>query len=246
MTSNQFFSGRINPDASQAFLEGDEHHHLARVARIRTGDQVWIFDSRGQRFLTEVEEIGKDRTRLRIIRAAESGEEDLRIVLGQACAKPKAMDLIVQKATELGVSTIVPLRTARSLPQGESGGGKKLDRWRRIALEAAKQSCRPAVPEIEPVLALAALAGRDVPGEKIFLSENGGVLLREILMDGLKRIPRPDWVTLLTGPEGGWAPDEEKTLAGLGFRPVSLGRTIVRAETAAVCGVGMIAHFWNG
>lgn len=246
MTSNQFFSGRIDPDAFQAFLEGDEHHHLARVARIRAGDQVWIFDSRGKRFLTEVEEVGKDRTRLRIIRAAEGGEADLRIVLGQACAKPKAMDFIVQKATELGVSMIVPLRTARSLPLGESGGGKKLERWRRIALEAAKQSCRPAVPEIEPFLALAVFAGLDLPGEKIFLSENGGVLLREILMDGLKRIPRPDRVTLLTGPEGGWAPDEEKTLAGLGFHPVSLGRTIVRAETAAVCGVGMISHFWNG
>jgi len=122
LTSNQFISGRIERDASRAFLEGDEHHHLARVARIRAGDRVWIFDSRGNRFLTEVEEVGKDRTRLRIIRAADRGEEDLRIVLGQACAKPKAMDLIIQKATELGVSAIVPLRTACSLPQGSRAG----------------------------------------------------------------------------------------------------------------------------
>jgi len=70
--------------------------------------------------------------------------------------------------------------------------------------------------------------------------------MREILMEGLNNASRPDRITLLTGPEGGWAPDEEQTLSGLGFRPVSLGRTIVRAETAAVCGVGMISHFWNG
>jgi 16S rRNA (uracil1498-N3)-methyltransferase len=244
LTSNQFFVKRIDPNAGSIFLEGDEHHHLARVARIKAGDEVWIFDEVGSRFLAEVAAVMRDRTRLMIIRRGEAAAPRPAVVLGQAVIKPKNMDLIVQKAAELGVSAIFPLFSARALPGRVNGSGTKVDRWRKIALEAAKQSRRSTVPAIEKALELSAFIRQESSGRKLYLSENGGTKLGEVLTRELDGRPLPGSVTVVTGPEGGWAPEEEKDLAENGFDPISLGRTVLRAETAAIAAMAMIVHFW--
>jgi 16S rRNA (uracil1498-N3)-methyltransferase len=247
LTSNQFFVKRIDPGTSRAFLEGDEHHHLARVVRIRAGDEVWLFDEGGRRWLAEVEAISKDETRLRIIREEREKGRGVAITLGQSLIKPKAMDLVVQKASELGAAAIVPLVTARSAPGGRSGESmNKVERWRKIALEAAKQSNRAGAPVIVAPVGLGEFVGRDPDGRRLFLSENGGELLRDVLCPEAGGEVRPGAVTIVIGPEGGWAKGEEETLLQGGFGRISLGRTILRAETAAIAAVAMIAHFWNG
>ncbi len=242
MTSKQFFLERIDPAVPRAWLEGAEHHHLARVARIRPGEEIWIFDRQGNRYLAEVEAVGKDRSRLRIVGPAAAQDPGVPLTLGQALIKPANMDLIVRKAAELGVSVLVPLITARSLKglDGEAGG-KKIERWKKIALEAAKQSRRPAPASIAPFTPLGDLVARGTDGRRLYLSESGGKPLREVLSGsgGTSAI-------LLTGPEGGWTEAEETTLKEGDFEAVSLGRTVLRAETATIVAVGMIAHFWGG
>ena len=241
MTSKQFFLERIETGAARVWLEGPENHHLARVARIRAGESVWLFDGDGRRFQAEVEEVGRDRSRLRLVGPAEEPPPGLGIVLGQAVIKPANMDLVVRKAVELGATTIVPLVTARSLPGPPGDRGSKVERWRKIALEAAKQSRRAAPPAIEPPRTLDELVARYRAGRRLRLSECGGVPLRDVVSGP----GRPEAVVLLTGPEGGWTEREEKALEAAGFEAVSLGRTILRAETATIAALGMIAHFWS-
>ena len=245
MTSKQFFLERIDPAAPRTWLEGAEHHHLARVARIKAGEEVWIFDRQGHRYLAEVEAVGKDRSCLKLVEPAAAADPGLEITLGQALIKPGNMDLVVQKAAELGVTVLVPLVTARSLHGQAGDGGKRVERWRKIALEAAKQSRRSAAIEIEPFTPAEELAGRRSGGRKLYLSEKGGKPLREVLTGVAGPPALPPSVVLLTGPEGGWTAGEEEMLKGAGFEAVSLGKTILRAETATIAAVGMISHFWG-
>jgi 16S rRNA (uracil1498-N3)-methyltransferase len=246
LTSKQFFLERIDPAAAQAWLEGAEHHHLARVARIKAGEEIWIFDREGKRYLAEVEVIEKDRTRLRLVGPAEAAPDGIAITLGQALIKPANMDLVVLKAAELGVKALAPVYTARSLHGSAENGGRRIERWQKIALEAAKQSRRSAVTSIEPVAPLGDFIGRRTDGRRLYLSESGGMPLREVLAGAGRPFAGPPSAVLLTGPEGGWTDDEETSLKGGGFEAVSLGRTVLRAETATIVAVGMIAHFWGG
>jgi len=241
LTSKQFFVERIGAGVASVWLEGPENHHLARVARIRAGDEVWLFDKSGRRFRAEVEEVGRDRSRLRLVGPAEEATTGLVLVLGMAVIKPANMDLVIRKATELGATTLVPVVTARSLPGPSGAGGGKVERWRKIALEAAKQSRRTAPAEVETPAALAAFLARDAAGRRLYLSENGGTPLRVILAEP----ERPGAAALLVGPEGGWTEEEERTLAAAGYEAVSLGRTVLRAETAALAALALIAHFWS-
>lgn len=244
MTSNQFFIERIDPRAGTVYLEGDEHHHLARVVRIKTGDTVWVFDAGGARYLAEVTDVGRVRTRLRLIRRAENESAGPGIVLAQALIKPKNMDLIVQKAVELGVAAVVPLISSRSVAGREKGETAKTERWRKIALEAAKQSGRSTIPRIESARGLRAFVREETTSRKLFLSERGGAGLGGVLTGAVEACAVPRSVIVSTGPEGGWAPEEEDDFREHGFEPVSLGRTILRAETAAIAAVAMIGHFW--
>lgn len=246
MTSKQFFLERIDTAASRVWLEGAEHHHLARVARIKAGEEIWIFDREGKRYLAEVEIIERDRTRLRLLGPAEAPGAGVAITLGQALIKTANMDLVVLKAAELGVKAIVPLITARSFHGLPGDGGKKIERWRKIALEAAKQSRRSAVTSIEPITPVEVFVGRGFDARRLYLSEGGGRPLGEILTGPGKAIAGPPTAVLLTGPEGGWTEAEEPMLADAGFEAVSLGRTVLRAETATIVAIGMISHFWGG
>ncbi len=247
MTSKQFFLDRIDPAVPRAWLEGAEHHHLARVARIKAGEEIWIFDREGNRYLAEVEVIEKARTGLRLVGPAETLSVGVEITLGQALIKPANMDLVVLKAAELGVKALVPLVTARSLHGLAGDGGRKLERWRKISLEAAKQSRRSVVTTIEPLTPVEDFVRRATGARRLYLSESGGMPLGGILAGpGRSAVAGPPAVALLTGPEGGWTEDEETMLAEAGLEAVSLGRTVLRAETATIVAVGMISHFWGG
>jgi len=248
LTSNQFYSARRLPvDSSRVVLQGEEHHHLARVARVKPGDSVWLFDETGTRCRARVETVHREGTELRIVERLAPGPDRLEIELGQSLVPPKAMDWIVQKATEWGVAVMIPVVTARSLRMGGEQAGKKVSRWRKLALEASKQSKRSKMPEIVPPLKLDEYVRERGDGKKIFLNENGGRPLRDILTAGLpentdRAVRR---VAVLVGPEGGWDAGEAEMIAAGGFESASLGDSILRAETAALSAVAMISHFWN-
>ncbi len=167
----------------------------------------------------------------------------MRITLGQAVLKAKAMEEVVEKAAELGVFAIAPFLSRRSVVKPGRGGGSPTERWARIALAAAKQSHSGRLPHISAPVPLPAFLAERRNGAKLVLSEQGGTPFRDILA-GPGASP-PDEAVLLVGPEGGWEPAELEEILASGYRAVSLGRTILRAETAAVFAAAMALHFWN-
>ncbi len=245
MTSNRFSVRKTNIQSSSVILEGEEHRHLSKVARIKPRQRVWLFDEEGRNYLAEVARIERDRTRLTILEREDAQEPSLHITLCQALIKAKKMNSIIQKATELGVSAIVPVITSRTIIRIEEKEERKLERWKKIIREAAKQSHVSFLPSIMYPVKLDKLIRESNEEKKLLLSENQGKPLKDILIPGSRKGKYPSSVLLLVGPEGGWTDEEEKFILDHGFEAVSLGSQILRTETAALSSLAMIAHFWN-
>jgi len=148
LTSNRFFIKKNNIHSSSLLLYGDEHHHLNKVARIKPEEEVWLFDEQGTNYLAKVEETGKNMTRLSILKTLDKNKPKIKITLAQALLKSKKMDIIIQKSTELAVTNIIPVITARTIIKVEEKLQKKIERWKKIALEAVKQSQMSFLPSI--------------------------------------------------------------------------------------------------
>lgn len=249
MTANRFFIRECNLQSSIAFLCGEEHHHLSRVVRIRPKDKVWLFDEHGNDYLARVDEIRNDRTQLTVIERRVKDEPRVKITLAQALLKSKKMDFILRKSAELGVSTFIPVIAARSVARIEGRIENKIARWNKIAREAAKQSGSSLQLSILPPLSLHDFLEQRDEARKIFLSEHRGKYFRDILIKPSSRRPEikkpPPSVVVLIGPEGGWTEEEEVKIVNHGFETVSLGKRILRAETAAICSLSLISQFWN-
>jgi 16S rRNA (uracil1498-N3)-methyltransferase len=236
----------LSPEAwgAQVLLTGDEAKHAAQVLRLRPGDRVTVFDGRGRSAAAEVLEVARSEIRLalgaEVIRPPLAPE----IVLAQAVPKGKTMDLIVQKAVELGVSAIQPLITRHTVVQVEEDeASRKSAKWQRVALEACKQCGQDLLPEVLPVRDFADWLADSSGDLKIIASLFPGARpLREILRDaGI-----PGRVTLLVGPEGDFSATEGAAAVEAGFLPASLGSIVLRAETAAFFGISAIRYEFMG
>ena len=246
MTANQFYVPLIAGDATLIVLSGEEHRHLARAARVRAGEEVWLIDAHGRRCLTRVEKVGDDRTEV-VVLAMEAPETPrTRIALALCLMEAKKLETVIEKAAELGCAEVIPVVSARSLKGSGERTDRKLERWKRIVREAAKQCKAPLLTEVHPPRPLKELLRDPGADRRLFLSEHDGRLLRDIVMAGAAPAGEPpSSVLLVVGPPGGWTEGEESGIRQAGFEAVSLGRRILRAETAAVAGAAMIAHFWN-
>jgi len=192
-----------------------------------------------------VEAIEKERTRLVLLGEELKRIPKVRVILALGLLKMKKMDLVVQKATELGAHAIYPLLTGRTIAKIENKQDKKMERWNRIVLEAAKQSGSTPVPEVHPPEELKRFIAGGGESKKMFLSERGGETLRDILMSPLnEKREIPGSVILLVGPEGGWTEEEEQDIMNNSFEAVSLGTFTLRSETAAIVSLAMVSHFW--
>ncbi len=246
MTSNRFYISQVDTQSPYVFLEGEEHHHLSRVSRIQPKEEIWLFDGSGRSYLARVEEVEKEKTKLFILEGKRREKVNTEIVLAQSLLKSKKMEFIIQKSAELGVSLFIPLMTSRSVVKIEEKIEGKLERWKRIAREAVKQSGNPWVPCISSPLSLEQLMKESKATLKLLLSENRGKYFREILTQtgkSFKKSPPPS-IMILIGPEGGWTRKEEEFILENGFEAVSLGKNILRTETAAICALALISHFW--
>ncbi|MDD8019607.1 MAG: RsmE family RNA methyltransferase [Acidobacteriota bacterium] len=240
MTSNQFFISGLPSGQTKFCLEGDEHFHLARVARVRPGDKIWLTDGQMKRILAEVISLEEDKTWLLPIRLVEENLKT-KLILGLSLVKPATMDIIIEKATELGVGEIFPLRTARSFKIPVDRLPARKSRWERIARAALKQSKGAILPVLYEVMSLQDVLSYDFQAEqKIFLDERSQAYFRDILLEA-----KPDSVVLLVGPEGGWSQEEREVLLNANFRGFSLGERILKTETAVISAVTLISHFWN-
>jgi 16S rRNA (uracil1498-N3)-methyltransferase len=248
LTSNRFFIDTKKLLTTCAVLEGEEHHHLKNVARIKPGEEVWLFDGSGESYMARVDKIEKSRTRLSILDKEEKAEPRVKVTLAQALIKIKNFELIIQKATELGAYEFLPVIAARSVIKIDHKLDNKTARWSKIARESAKQSGVTRVPAIMQPKTLKDVVRERRDDTKLFLSELGGMPLRHLLVpETTKRYldQYPSTLLILVGPEGGWTEAEEEDIVSHGFEAISLGRQILRTETAAISSLALIDHFWN-
>lgn len=222
---------RISRDG--CLVEGEEFSHLTHVMRRGVGDAIRIVDGAGTAYDVIIEELSGRRARCRITaRSERPGEPAIHLRLGVAILKNGAnFDFLVEKATELGVSAIVPLLTERTIPRHA-----RQERWQKIALAAMKQSGRSVLPQVDELQTLDRfLAGSAAAGVRLLPHEKTGrPFLREALPGGTRS------VAAAIGPEGGFSESEVARAVSAGFLPVSLGQRRLRSETAALITVGLV------
>jgi 16S rRNA (uracil1498-N3)-methyltransferase len=232
----------FNATEQTVTLGSDEARHLRDVLRLKAGDEVYVFDGRGREFRCAVSTSKRDAAELRIKAEVDPAkpESHLQLNLCVALLKGEKFDLVVQKATELGVKKIIPLLTrfADIRLHDAADATKRLARWQRIALEAAKQSGRAFVPEISlPVDFETAL---DVDGLGVMFAERNGESFEH-----LTRQTAPQSVTALVGSEGGWSDEEIEAAKARNFHVITLGGRILRAETAAITVTALMQHLFG-
>ncbi|MEP6568905.1 MAG: 16S rRNA (uracil(1498)-N(3))-methyltransferase [Acidobacteriota bacterium] len=248
MTRRRFHApvSAFDSSLTRVTLAADEARHLREVLRLKVGDEVYVFNGEGKEFQCRVEETRRDAAHLMVIREVEPArsESPLHLTLAVALLKGQKFDLVIQKAIELGVSGVAPVVTqlADIRLRDHADVAKRLERWQRIALEAAKQSGRAVVPMIaEPVPFETLIHDATAkPGSRgLLFSEREGQSLNEATeLSPLQGFP----LTALVGSEGGWA-DEELTIAReAGWKIVTLGGRTLRAETAAIAVAVLLQH----
>lgn len=216
------------PQDGVAQLDPQDLHHALRVLRLRENEPIYIA-SEGRHY-EALFEPGEVSPRARIIREIQSRESKVRVTLYQGLSKGERMDIVMQKCTELGIARIVPCLFSRSVAKWD-GGEKKLARWQRIAREAAVQSGRSLVPQVEDCLSFSQLCQALSGHEQVLIPwEEGGMSIRQAYQGALD-------VALVVGPEGGITSQEMEALCG---QAVTLGPRILRTETAGMAALTMV------
>lgn len=249
MTRRRFYA---EPEAflrahGRVTLSEDESRHLRDVLRLRAGDEAYVFDGEGREFACVVLDVGGrgGGASLEVREPAEppSPEPPVFLLLGVALLKGEKFDLVVQKAVELGVGSIKPLVTKRSdvRLRDEGDAARRVERWRRLSLEAAKQSGRARVPSVASPQTFESLVNSDPATEflRLMFAERGGAGLHALTAAGPSR---PTDVAALVGPEGGWEDEEIELARGRGWNIVTLGGRTLRAETAAIAVCALLQH----
>ncbi len=246
MSAHRFYIPPERWTLKPRVLEDAEAHHCIDVLRLGVGARVVIFDGRGSEVTAEITTVERGRAQLKDLMSVKMEPLRCAITLAQAIPKGKNMELIVQKATELGVAKIVPLLSDRAVVQlGDDEIRKKRGKWHQIVIEAAKQCGQNWLPEVaEPVtpkkffaefdryeLPLIASLQHDARGFKATLAD-----FRE------QHGRRPGSALMLIGPEGDFTPAETSSAKSAGCIPVSLGPIVLRAETAAIYSLSVLAY----
>ncbi|HEY6839536.1 MAG TPA: 16S rRNA (uracil(1498)-N(3))-methyltransferase [Geobacteraceae bacterium] len=233
-------------DAESVAIEGELYRHAVKVLRLKAGARVLLADGRGRERGGIVTEIG--RTNLVVTLEEDQGltaipEKGVRIALYQGLPKGEKLDFILQKGTELGATAIVPFaarRTVVRIPPDQRE--ERLERWRRIVREASRQSGRASVPEVSLAADLdEVLRTAHHPVKLLLWEEERERGLKEMLA----QLPEPGSVAVLIGPEGGFTVEEAKRAQAAGFVPVTLGRRILRTETAGLALLAILQFVWG-
>lgn len=236
----------------QAVIKGQEFRHLAKVLRLLPGEAVTIFDGRGREYSGKIVSLQKGEA---LVRIEESllfpRESQLEVWLVQGLPKGEKMELIIQKATELGVRGIIPLKAQRCVVRlADKKEAERRKRWQKVALEAAKQCRRPVIPTVLPACSLEEFL-QGLPAQRHLLIpwEEGGCSFKEALTalsakekeSGAAGVP----VYLVIGPEGGFAAEEVAQVQSGGGIPLSLGPRILRTETAGLAALAALMFAWG-
>jgi 16S rRNA (uracil1498-N3)-methyltransferase len=235
----QFFIKTTDIIQNRCRIAGDDFRHLTAARRVKPGDTVQLRIETGSRLSGRVLEISDSFVELAVIGEAEHAPPAVEITLCASLLKGKSFDSVVEKAVEIGVSRIVPVVTERTIPHPPDAQAK-LVRWRRKALEAAKQSMRESVPDIERIHSFKEAI--DARGGEVRIIAHPGA--EASIKDFLRRHD-PGAVTLLVGPEGGFSMSEVEEAVKAGWSSVNFGFSQLRAGTAAVVLCGILMYEWG-
>lgn len=237
----------LPPDSwGSATLDREESHHCTNVLRLGAGETITVFDGRGREATAVIASAAAGGVALKMSGPSSTPAPPCAITLAQAVPKGKNMDLIVQKAVELGAARVVPLlsdRTVVLLAAGE--GDKKRAKWRAVAVEACKQCGQNHLPEIAVPVSPRAFLERGAPAELLLIAslQPGARSIKSVLADfAAARNRRPQSVAVFVGPEGDFTPAELALAGSHGCFPVTLGPIVLRTETAAIYCLSVLAH----
>lgn len=218
-------------------MEGEAAHHLGRVLRAQAGQLYELSDGSTVR-LGRIEFVARDRIEFALLEEIRSHLPPVEITLLLSIVKFDAFEWAIEKATELGVSSIIPLAASRSEKALLAAAQKRADRWRKILIEASQQSRRVQVPSLAPPVKPDQAFVKSQSGAKAILSERADARpLRDVLSP-----MKETRATLAIGPEGGWTDEEFASANGAGFHEASLGKLILRTETAVIAALASLNY----
>ncbi len=229
----------LTPDSTIA-LDAEAAHHVARVLRMQSGDELILFNGEGGEYRATIATIDKKSVQVALGSCdASARESPLAIHLGIAISKGERMDWVMQKATELGVTHITPLQSERvEVRLGNERGEKKLAHWRAIAISACEQCARNRIPVIDAIQPLATWLASVEADKKFVLHHRSEASLTTIA-------PPPQRVALLIGPEGGLSDMEIALAEKKSFAPLRLGPRVLRTETAPLAALSILQFLWG-
>lgn len=240
---HKFFVPRENIFGEEAVIKGDDVKHIYKVLRLEEGEKIHINNCEGEEYLGKIASIDKQEVKIKLLEALDvNNESRIQIYLYQGLPKSSKMDLIVQKSTELGVMEITPIITERVVVKNELGEFKKVDRWKRIALEACKQCKRTLIPKINTPIEFQELLDTLKQMDLIVIpyeNEKGfGIrnMIKNIEKNNIKK------VAIVIGPEGGYEEEEIEKFKEIGAHIVTLGPRILRTESAGFVCVSLLMY----
>ncbi|HDP79710.1 MAG TPA: 16S rRNA (uracil(1498)-N(3))-methyltransferase [Spirochaetes bacterium] len=236
-----FISGDAVSDG-RCVIEGEDYHHLVRVRRTRPGDVLVLNTPDGMVLNARVTKISGSALYAEIIDKKSAEPLSLNISLYLSLLKGRKFETVIQKTVELGVRRIVPVVSERSIPDIEGKEDRRLDRWRKIAAEAAKQCLRSDEPALEPPTPFAEAVLSGPGGRRLIAHPAGGAPLPGALRHRME-VSRD--THLLVGPEGGFTDEELALAAGCGWEKIHFGFTQLRAETAAIVLPAILIYEWS-
>lgn len=223
-----------------------ETRHATAVLRMRAGDRALILNGAGDEFLGEIAQMGGSTLLFRVLERRARPVPSCAITLFPALPKPRAMELIVQKATELGASRLIPLLTERTVTHADAGGSAhKIAKWRAVAIESIKQCGNPWLPAIEAPVPLSTYLARQEPFELCLVASlQPGAQHPHLVFERFRqRLHRPpSSIALFVGPEGDFTPAEIAAVTAVGAFPITLGPLVLRSETAALACLILSLH----
>src|SRR5690242_3341594 len=241
----RFFLPQVNIHDGRGVVHGQELTHLMKVLRLRAGDFVTVFDNTGWEHEAIIETLTSERGELKIVESHPSDREpSIPINLAVGLTKGEKLDWVIEKATELGVTTIIPFSSNYTVPKLDGDKiQKRSERWRKIAVSAAKQCGRSRIPEVYSLRSFENFVCESWPETlKLICWENE---TEQSLRELFGKYRETKSVLLAVGPEGGFSKSEVELANAQGFQSVHMGRRILRAETAALAALTLVQFLWG-
>ena len=228
----------------EMYIEGVDARHISKVLRMQPGDKLQIVSDDGVSAMAEITAIASERVSVRCLeKLAESHEPRVRLVLAQGLAKGEKMDFIIQKAVEMGAYSVIPVAMEHSVVRLDGAkAAQMVERWQKIAESAAKQSKRNIIPQVQPVQSMAEMLASGDYENKIIAYECEDRLSLKAALKAAEAAGGIKELLLIIGPEGGISEGELELARQAGAVPVSLGRRILRAETAGLVAISAIFY----